>query len=767
MKKNILLILFLITIPLILHPETEDGIIIKKFTMEPVPYNERRDPVADSPYNAFDGDSKTAALYSNFTLEFGKPVKIDQIKIINGNASGKDNFKKNNRERDIEITLYTDVVYSPGIKEKKEKKKKTVNKKIQLKGSELKKEDSSKKTVPDKIDKDKTDKNTNEENKIKNEKIEKENTEQKNNDIKEKENEDREKNKTEIPEKVVYDNNFNKSELSHNGYVKLHLIADTVSDAEQKSVEDIKTENIEPVKKQDQVTNTSETKKKKTGNPKTKSTGIKKSEDDKNKIEIIESKKEKPADIKKAELTDDKSEEKNKEIKPENVKENTDDTEVKKSLAADQKPEVLKKKPEIKKTKAVKKKSDSKKTGKSKKSKANSKDKKKNKVKPSKKSAKKTEKKKTDTKKEIPANNKNKIEITETKEKTVKEDTPPEVKKNEEIQKDEKQDMEKKESTVTEIKKTNPEEKEAVKIDPDKPVEKIVLPEMKKKEEKKQEKQQLKKTTQKSGKEKTKKEKSKKDKSHAPDKKTEENKTESKTSDKKKVLKIDKEKKTEDVKVKKMTGIVRIENDNAGRILIYTTLKDSMEFQSISLKGEYTIKKIDFRTRDDEYYTGTEPDRSAITEISFFNKSKKIPFAGIDSMKKSYTERYNKALTDAISGQTFIMNDNNEIILRLIFKKDGGIEFFDRFKCRKKVDPDCTSLQMPDRWKITDGKLLMRYHTLWRVWKYELDSQSDMLDEENTFIEPPRWMKIYFKSENGFTQNYIDLQRSDNGVWSK
>jgi hypothetical protein len=55
---------------------------------------------------------------------------------------------------------------------------------------------------------------------------------------------------------------------------------------------------------------------------------------------------------------------------------------------------------------------------------------------------------------------------------------------------------------------------------------------------------------------------------------------------------------------------------------------------------------------------------------------------------------------------------------------------------------------------------------LWRVWKYELDSQSDMLDEKGEFY-PPRWMKIYYKTDNGFTDKYLDLVRIDNGIWAR
>jgi len=223
----------------------------------------------------------------------------------------------------------------------------------------------------------------------------------------------------------------------------------------------------------------------------------------------------------------------------------------------------------------------------------------------------------------------------------------------------------------------------------------------------------------------------------------------------------------EDLTVKKMAGVVRIENDSEGRIFIYTTLKDSMDFQKISLNGRYSVTKINFRTRDDEYYQGNETDRSGITEIEFSNKGKKISFRGIEALKKSYTEKFNKTLIESIAGETFIMYENNEITLRMTFKKDGNMEFFDRYKCSRKGDADCTYKSMPDKWRVTDGKLYMRYHTLWRVWKYELDSQNDMLDEKAEQAEPPRWMKIFYKDEDGFSDRYLDLVRSDKEIWAK
>jgi hypothetical protein len=92
----------------------------------------------------------------------------------------------------------------------------------------------------------------------------------------------------------------------------------------------------------------------------------------------------------------------------------------------------------------------------------------------------------------------------------------------------------------------------------------------------------------------------------------------------------------------------------------------------------------------------------------------------------------------------------------MVFNEDGTMEFIDRYKCKNKGDSDCTATMMPAQWRITDGKLYMRYHTIWRLWKYELDSQSDIINYTDN-SEPPRWMKIYLKSDNGFTDKYLDL----------
>ncbi|MCL1834115.1 MAG: hypothetical protein FWG49_06385, partial [Leptospirales bacterium] len=180
----------------------------------------------------------------------------------------------------------------------------------------------------------------------------------------------------------------------------------------------------------------------------------------------------------------------------------------------------------------------------------------------------------------------------------------------------------------------------------------------------------------------------------------------------------------------------------------------------VDLKSSYSVKRIDFRTRDDENYKGVETDRTAITEIAFFNKEKRIPFQDIDTMKKKYVENYNKILKESLSNMVFVTYENNDITMRVELKEDGGMKFIDRYKCKNKDDSDCTSEAMPVMWRITDGKLYMRYHTIWRLWRYELDCQSDIINNTENF-ESPRWMKIYFKSDAGFTDKYLDLVRSD------
>ena len=615
--------------PALLHSVTDEGISIGKLSMEPVPFNERRDPVIDSPYNAFDGDLKSAALYSDFTMEFSKPVTIDQIKIMNGNALDKNLFKKQNRERDIEITLYTTAVKSD--KKDSEKKKRPASKKKVIKKLPEKKENTE---IKDKSSPDNSDGVKPAPDNEKKEEIKKPDT----------------------PEKVVYDDDreiFN--EYKPEGVKFILTASDTV-------------------------------------------------------IEITDSKKDKMSnsDAIKKRIAEEAA-------KKSTIKDENENTAVQKELAGvDTSGKVEPDKP-VEKTALP----DVKKPVKSEKKIQKNVPAKKTPVKKStvKKTEKKTEKKivnKTAAVKKTPAKKSVKPELAR-----------PAVEKTEDKKITEKKPaVQKKAEAAKEVKRTEIKKDTAAEVKQEKKTEE-------KKTEKKIEK-----------------------------------KIEEKIEEKKPPVESEKVippvTVEEKVVVKKMTGVVRIEDDKNGRVLVYASLKDSMEYQSIDLKGEYAVAKIEFRTRDDEYYMGSEPDRSGITEIGFFNNGKRISFQGIDQSRKSYLERYNKTLSDSLSGQTFVILENNEIVLRAVFKKDGKIEFHDRFKCAKRGDPDCTSLAMPDAWRVEDGKLLMRYHTLWRVWKYELDSQIDMLDDTGEFY-PPRWMKIYYKSDNGFTDKYLDLVRTDNG----
>jgi hypothetical protein len=633
--------------PVLLHSVTDEGISISKFSMEPVPFNERRDPSLDSPYNALDGDVKSAALYSDFTIEFSKPVTIDQIKVMNGNASDKDQFKKQNRERDIEIILYTTAAKSD--KKIIEKKKKAAPKKKVIKKLPEEKKDNrdiKDKALPDNNDGVKPD-------------PDKENKE--------------ELKKPDTPEKVVqgYDREiFN--EYKPDGVKFILTASQTVIEITDS--------------KKDKASN-SEAVKKRIAEEAAKKNAVKDENEN--------------TSIQKGLAGDDPS----GKVEPDKPVEKTTLPEIKKPVKSEKK---IQRKEPVKSVKKnlVKRSTDVKKTEKKAENKIEKKSEAVTKT-PAKKSVKpavvKPAVKKADDKK-----------ITEKK---------PAVQKKSEVVKEVKKDEVKK----TDIKKADAKKTEVKKAE-------VKKTEVKKDEPKKTEVVEV-----------------KKEEKKAPE-------------DSKKVIPpvIVEEK----VVVKKMEGVVRIEDDKNGRVLVYASLKDSMVYQNIDLKGVYAVTKIEFRTRDDEYYMGSEADRSGITEIGFFNNGKRVSFQGIEDAKRRYTERYNNTLRDSLSGETFVMLENNEVVLRAVFRRDGKIEFHDRFKCARKGDPDCTSLSMPDAWRVENGKLLMRYHTLWRVWKYELDSQSDMLDEKGEFY-PPRWIKIYYKTDNGFTDKYLDLVRIDNGIWAR
>jgi len=762
MKKHIFLILILFAIPALVFPVTEDGITITKLSMDPIPFNERRDPASDSPYNAFDGDVKTSALYSDFTIEFSKPAAIDQIKIMNGNAAGRDLFKRDNRERDIEITLYAASVKPDRKTEKKSNKSKTA-KPVKKDG---KKPSAKEKDIKGKSEPDKTEKEKLEKEKIEKDKIEKEKIEE-------------EKKKIPTPVEVIRGDEYDTLKVVRYDDVMLYFAAsETVIEPEKKASADIKTEEVKkketkngvkkddksktPVKSASTEKKTAEKKKtdtKKTGNVKGKTSAdknkskneIKKASTkpavtseqkkektpDKNIIEITDSKKDNKKSETPVTAEDKKSKEPEKKVTTETQKKEIDETEIKKSLTAEDKTinktaDIPAKKTSSNKNIKTVKKESSKKTA------AKSTDKKAVKSGTAKKPPVKnvSEKKETDKKK---------IGLADTKTKTDNKKTSPD-KKSAEAGKTVKPENEKKEADKTKIEITDSRNKTV----------KDKTPADKKNAE---DKKAVKPETGKNAAEKiTVKPAAEKKKEPVKDVKKEIKKEDAKQA----VV----NKPVEDVKVNKMKGIVRIENDKAGRVLVYASLKDSMEFQTIDLKGEYAVTRIDFRTRDDEYYAGTVPDRSAVSEITFLNNGKKVPVQGIDAMKKSYIERYSKNLSDSLSGETFIMYENNDVALRMTFRKDGKMEFFDRFKCSKRGDADCTYLSMPDQWRVADGRLQMRYHTIWRVWKYELDSQNDMLNDSEQPV-PPRWMKIYFKSDNGFTDKYLELYRSEKGIWAE
>ncbi len=747
MKKRILVLLLLFAMPVLVHSVTDEDIVIKKLLMKPIPFNERRNPAADSPYNAFDGDFKSAALYSDFSMELSKPVTIDTIKIMNGNTSSKEMFKKDNRIRDIEITLYTQEIKTdkkvPVKKNKKTVPAKRADKKRQ---TELNKDDSKNKPGKEKV---KNDKTGDEKKEIK----EKENKADKNDKEKEEKNEkekkeDIEKNKKEektiVPEKVVNYDVFESPEIYDSEDIKLFFTAtEAVSEPEKNTTTEIKTDKkesdgkqIKDRKQEKKITKKSKKKEKKLSGdkPVEKKSGSQKNDTVKSSSNKQSTQKEtipvktKTGNTNIIEITDSNKSKQpsvpgksetiiNKSHKPEEENEVSEETKIKKILAGEDKTE----KTSDKKSLADNKKTEKNKTG----------------YKMTKKPVLKSDKKKTekDFSKKKPVTGVKKKESSITKK--------PDVKNSVKIDKPISSDSQIKKDNKT-AKPVN-EKKENEKI-----TDKIIT---EKKDDKKNDNIKG------------------KNKKTAADSAKNDKKNNKEKKNSKKVI-TDK-KKTEDVTVKKMSGVVRIENDNTGRVLIYTTLKDSMDFQSINLKGKYVVTKIDFRTRDDEYYKGIEQDRTSVAEIAFFNNGKRIPFQGIDSMKKTYMEKYSKSLSGSISGETFIMYEKNETILRMTFKKDGNIEFHDRYKCRKNGDADCTSVVMPDKWKITDGILYMRFNTIpflkdnmfWRIWKYELDSQDDILNNSD-FIEPPRWMKLYFKTDKGFADKYLDLIRSESSLWT-
>lgn len=154
MKKDVIL-LFAISIFLSVSASASgDGNSILKLSTEPLPFNELRDPVNDSLYNAFDGNPESSALFSDASIQFNTPILIDELKIVNGNFRM---FKQFSRLRDIEITLYTVEIKadkkSTGVGGKKVKdvrgssKEKQSSVKTGTEEKKLKKEDKSENPV--------------------------------------------------------------------------------------------------------------------------------------------------------------------------------------------------------------------------------------------------------------------------------------------------------------------------------------------------------------------------------------------------------------------------------------------------------------------------------------------------------------------------------------------------------------------------------------------------------------------------------------------
>lgn len=549
MKKRVIILFAVILSPLLLGSEPGSKFTISRLNMQSMPFNERRDPSSDSPFNAFDGDIKTSALYSDFTLEFSEPQIMNEIRIINGTAANKFLYKKYNRLRDIEITLYT---LNPELKSTDLKSKKQTSKKAKtgIKNSphnkpepEVNKTDK-KKTTPD--------------------------------------NEKKINNKTVLnivpyPDYKLYFTALQDDEKKYaqnTGVIK----TDTQSDNKEQSIKQDKTEI-----KSGSDTKTIQASDKKLKNKPSSDTKVK--PDLKNKII--------------------KSEPGNK-IKNDNDKQKIDIRDTGNT--------------KIKKT-----------------------------------------------------------SISETKEKSKPDNV---IQKN---------------NSTSELKT---ETAKSVNV---KTAKKINKP-----------------ATKKSGKELT---------------------------------------------VKKMSGMIRPVNDRENRIFIYYTLKDITATQKIRLKKKFTVKKIGFRTRDNGFYTGVEHDRTTITEIGFYNNGKRVQIDGIDEMKKNYTEKYSNILLHSIDNKLFLLYNQNEVIMRMKFLNNGKIEYIDRYKCKTVKDNDCSLSLFPERWRIRDGKLYMRFRETWMLWKYELDSETDILDPVIRQPDSSRYLKLYYKTDNGFSEEYIYLMKSEEDVW--
>jgi hypothetical protein len=589
MKKHALVIFTAILFPVLLYSVPDKKITIAKLSVKSMPFNERRDPVADSPYNAFDGDIRTAALYADFTIEFKEPAAMNEIKIINGSAGDKSLFKQNSRLRDIEITLYTDDI-SP---EKKVPDKKVVKKKTKP-AKKIPKIPGKKETKknPDKPDK------------------------------KEPKSENKENTKAKDLINISSDSFYDANAFIFAAVQEGDITKDNKASSPDTDKKNTGTSGKEKSPEQDN--NNNKITKTKPGD----------------KIKKVVNQKQ-PGSEKKAKKVNDKK----TELKKLDEKDKTGKLKTKTDIRDEVKP-VPRKETDAEKKEQKK--------------------------------AESTGQKKDDSEKVKTGNKK-----TDSSEK--KKDNTGKTPDSESVKK--------------EMKKPG-----------DKKISKSVTKPLKKKTGKKPIKQ---------------------------------------------------------VPLKSTAGIFKPQNDRDGRVFIYHTLKDSMGPQSIKLKKSYNVSKILFRTRDNEFYYSKVKDRACIAEIGFYNKGKKIPIDGLDEMKKKYADKYNSALFNSINGAIFLLYNQNDIIMRVIFHRDGKIGFIDRYKCRNKNDKDCTSLLFPDRWRIRDGKLYMRFQEIWMLWKFELECPYDFINETQPGFEIPGYLKIYNKKGNDFTEDYLHLFRNSENFISE
>ncbi|HRX48273.1 MAG TPA: hypothetical protein P5120_12200 [Spirochaetota bacterium] len=230
---------------------------------------------------------------------------------------------------------------------------------------------------------------------------------------------------------------------------------------------------------------------------------------------------------------------------------------------------------------------------------------------------------------------------------------------------------------------------------------------------------------------------------------------------------IKKENKPEkdDIPFIKMKGITVVENDSEGRVIINISLKDIPGEQSIKFGRKYTVTAMEFRKRDDSIYAGSYSVLPYFSGINFYNKGKRLIFAGLETQKREYEERFVKALDISISDKKFSAFNHDKEVTRIFFRKNGRIEFRDRYKCLNVNDSDCTSAAMPDMWMIRDGRLYMRYMKQWILWKYELEFTPEILNGSDSEPDSRQWIKLYYKNETGFSDNFLYLEKSNNQEW--